>query len=467
MKKILTALLPPSLLLMMIITQCQQNGPTQEEKIPVEQLIQDFDSLWIHFDELYPYFQYKSIDWNAAYNRVIPGVETASTYSELTALCVDMLRPLRDFHIYFQTPDNEYIATYQPDYHRNYNLILLKEYLQDKGLQVFQDVWGYCFLDSIPYVVIYQWDIDRFDIGQFDTVFERFKSSPAMIIDVRMNNGGNSSLADAVAERFTDKVRIYQYCQRRNGPGYSDFTELTGEYISPRGPWLYHRPVALLCGRDCMSSTEHFINAMAELPHIALIGDTTAGAKGNPVRFQFQDGTDYWVPRFIYYRTDMTVIEWNGIPPDLLVKTSDGDFMSGHDPVLDYALQWTKDNKAEVLPESTPSVEPDTIPPVVITTNPENNAQQVDPDLDVIQIGFSEFIHPSYSWCSDPDEKEKFPEVTGNPCLLDPVTACLPVQLEENREYVLWLNYGPYDGFKDIAGNALLPYRLTFRTGSR
>ncbi len=32
----------------------------------------------------------------------------------------------------------------------------------------------------------------------------------------------------------------------------------------------------------------------------------------------------------------MQVIEWNGIAPDIYIKTTEEDFLDGRDPVLDF-----------------------------------------------------------------------------------------------------------------------------------
>ncbi|MBN2104645.1 hypothetical protein JW835_11450 [bacterium] len=315
--------------------------------------------------------------------------------------------------------------------------------------------------------MIRQWDSTGLDVQKFDEIFEQFKLSPAMIIDVRMNSGGESLLADAVAERFADQVRLFLYSRRRNGPDHDDLTDLSREYIQPRGPWPFHRPVAVLCGRTCASSTEHFINAMHELPHVTSIGDTTAGAKGNPAPFYFQDGTTYYIPRFIYYTVDMTVVEWNGICPDILVKSTEADFYAKIDPVLDFAIHWANENKAPVTPESTPAVEPDTIPPAVVSTFPENGCQNVDPGIKEIRIVFNEMMYTGgYSWMKDPQNPWMFPEVTADPYYTDDFTHVLPVRLAPEQTYILWMNRGDFLSFRDIADNPLIPYQLIFKTMS-
>ena len=77
---------------------------------------------------------------------------------------------------------------------------------------------------------------------------------------------------------------------------------------------------------------------MREIPHVTLVGDTTGGSSGNPHMFRLGNGWEYAVPRWINYTADMQVIEWNGIEPDIYVKTTEEDFLDGRDPVLDFVF---------------------------------------------------------------------------------------------------------------------------------
>jgi len=106
----------------------------------------------------------------------------------------------------------------------------------------------------------------------------------------------------------------------------------------------------------------------------------------------------------------------------------------------------------------------DNIPPRVIATNPQNGAQDVDPSLKEISVTFSEpMMDKSWSWCYEIEEK--FPQMTGEPKYIENNTRnLLPVKLESNKEYVIWINTEKFNNFKDEAGNTTEPYRFTFRT---
>jgi C-terminal processing protease CtpA/Prc len=73
-------------------------------------------------------------------------------------------------------------------------------------------------------------------------------------------------------------------------------------------------------------------------PNVTPVGDTTAGSTANPGTFNLPGGWSYTVSRWIAYTVSGQVIEDQGIQPRVVVPASPGAFMSGRDPVLDWAI---------------------------------------------------------------------------------------------------------------------------------
>jgi hypothetical protein len=64
--------------------------------------------------------------------------------------------------------------------------------------------------------------------------------------------------------------------------------------------------------------------------------------------------------------------------------------------------------------------------------------------------------------------KEHFPKVRetakGIHFLDDQRTCVVPVELQPNQTYVLWINRGKFNSFRDTENHPSVPYLLVFRT---
>jgi carboxyl-terminal processing protease len=185
--------------------------------------------------------------------------------------------------------------------------------------------------DGVAYIAVQSWNPSRTSVSDLDTCLDTFRDRPALILDVRMNPGGNDQPAFDFAGRFATATTTSGFVQFRNGPGHSDFTARQARTFSPRGSFQFTRPVLLLIGRFCASSNETFIATMQQLPQVTLIGDTTGGTTANAQTFMLGGGWSYTVSRWIEYTASGQVIEDQGIAPSIAVPVSAGDFQSGRD----------------------------------------------------------------------------------------------------------------------------------------
>ncbi len=103
-------------------------------------------------------------------------------------------------------------------------------------------------------------------------------------------------------------------------------------------------------------------------------------------------------------------------------------------------------------------------PPVVVRTEPVAGANQIDPRTSEIVVRFSKPMQDA-SWSWSTYSPESYPATTGQPSYVDQQTCVLPVKLQPNRFYALWLNSDRFKNFKDPGGRAAVPYLLTFTTG--
>ncbi len=106
----------------------------------------------------------------------------------------------------------------------------------------------------------------------------------------------------------------------------------------------------------------------------------------------------------------------------------------------------------------------DTLAPQVVDTNPRNGAKDVDQNLDKVTVTFSKpMMDRSWSWSYE--DKASFPQTMGQPSYINNGKTCvLPVKLEPGKQYVIWINTKRFKNFKDMNGNPVEPYKLTFTT---
>ncbi len=103
----------------------------------------------------------------------------------------------------------------------------------------------------------------------FDAALAELRDAPALIIDVRGNGGGDTAVARPIMGRFIATRAPYALMRRRAGRGLSaPWTE----WVEPRGPFTYDRPVVVLCDRWSASMAEGFPMGMRGLGRARIVG---------------------------------------------------------------------------------------------------------------------------------------------------------------------------------------------------
>ena len=106
----------------------------------------------------------------------------------------------------------------------------------------------------------------------------------------------------------------------------------------------------------------------------------------------------------------------------------------------------------------------DSAAPVVLGTVPVAGSRTVDPSTRQIQVQFSKVMDTtSWSWVQV--HPEQFPKVTEKPYYIADQTTCvLPVLLNANTTYAIWINTDQFNHFRDKQRLPAIPYLLVFRT---
>ncbi|HQL78393.1 MAG TPA: Ig-like domain-containing protein [Verrucomicrobiota bacterium] len=105
------------------------------------------------------------------------------------------------------------------------------------------------------------------------------------------------------------------------------------------------------------------------------------------------------------------------------------------------------------------------MPPSVVKTVPPSGDTAVDAALGAISVTFSKDMKTDRMWSFCQISNETFPQKAGEVHYLsDKRTCVMPVKLEPGKTYVIWINRGQYNSFRDTANNPAVPYLLVFET---
>ncbi len=296
--------------------------------------IADFEQAWKITNSVYPYFQFKRVNWDSIHTVYQPLAEH-SNGDEIFKVLYDMLAELKDGHVSIKTLGGSSVRTYVPprtDKDRfAFDPLVVRKYFRDELKLAGGNRIEYGTLpQNIGYVRIATF-LNGTWIYDYDAVLQEFQGTRGLIIDVRGNGGGSDMMGDVVVSRLLT-VPLGRPTNYYRGQPYK------GSPLQPWGPVRYVNPVVVLMNGTCFSATEDFLNTMGEVPGVVLVGDTSAGGSGAPQDFALPSGRGIHISTIDFRRYDNQPIEWNGIIPDVLVVQTQADLQRGHDLQLERAI---------------------------------------------------------------------------------------------------------------------------------
>lgn len=287
-----------------------QTGALDVREVSLERLAaaDAYDVLVRHMDRYYSYFEHRKIDWAAAANE---------HRGDLRAL----LASLRDPHVRIEGEAPLFAAVAE----RNFDYP-----------SVAKTLTGVKQIGKIGFVGRTEEGFGVAAIGalmgqdehfaELEAAIESLFDAPGILLDLRANIGGEEVRGQRFAAMFADEERVYAKSAYRAGAAHDVFTEAYERRIAPRDGATYTKPVVCLIGPTCVSSGEGFTLMMDALPHVTLVGKATRGASGNPQPVELPDGTTVWFSRWVAMRADGTVLEGEGVKPDVEVEhAGEGD----------------------------------------------------------------------------------------------------------------------------------------------
>jgi hypothetical protein len=305
-----------------------------------------FDGFWREMDQKYSYFVLKKdVDWAALRNQYRPKAIQTKNAGELALVLQEMLAPLRDLHIWMETPAGE-IPSYRSGYNYNGNLgVTLAQLTGRKECGRFATVaktkaegFGY-------FLLLNQGAANPANVKQAVEAIRNLYNAPGFIVDLRSANGGSEPFALEIAKLFCAKESISALSKYRNGGRHDAFTK---EYnrILPAVADPFTRPVVCLIGPGAVSSGEGFVQMMKCLPQVTTVGLATRGASGNPQAYEMpQTGIKVYFSRWVDLLPDGHTFEGVGIRPAIEVSEPSTAY-STKDPTLEKGLEVLREKVA-------------------------------------------------------------------------------------------------------------------------
>lgn len=318
----------------MVLIGCSKPEDLEEYKL------QDLKTTWLTVKDIYPYLEYKKINWDSLYLAYKPMIE-ASEGNDYIELIFQMLCELKDGHVGIRLENGvewRYSTSRQIKDNNAFDLAITETYLDNNFHWLAENVIGHATINNkIEYLYIKSfmgWSNNLvFALTDTLTYYKNF--SNLLIIDVRHNGGGNSL--------YCDKIISHLISDSLKTPGlYYINKYYDGPYIVSEAP-QFNKKIAVLTNGKSFSSTEHFVMKIQQIDNSTIIGDTTGGGAGNPKYYELPSGIEIRVSTTNYLKYDGTPIEWNGIVPDILVTQTEEDIKRKTDKQLDYAINYLSD----------------------------------------------------------------------------------------------------------------------------
>ncbi|HUD27924.1 MAG TPA: S41 family peptidase [Novosphingobium sp.] len=111
-------------------------------------------------------------------------------------------------------------------------------------------------------------------VAAFDTALDDLRDAPGLILDMRDNGGGNTAVARPMMGRFITRAMPYATMRRREG---AKLGASWTEWVEPRGPFTYDRPVVVLTSHWSASMAEGFPMGMRAIGRATIVGTRMMG----------------------------------------------------------------------------------------------------------------------------------------------------------------------------------------------
>lgn len=315
---------------------------------------QVFIEIMSDFQKHYSYLKYKKYTIVQLVEKYKNEFSNITSKEEFTKKLARILSLFEDPHVNVVGPNGERYEFHKKKPIPNFDLKVTHNYLKKIIIENKAGILALLKKDII-YLNIFSWNnklktqiIQLMDY--FTNFTDKYSFNHNLIIDVRLNGGGNNYFAELFLSTIippNKEIPVTNYYKRTDINDPNKIALLKNRTVKGNPKANFQGNIVVLIGNECMSSNEFFcIGASSIRKHIdnnpynklILIGDTTFGSSGNPKEFSHPIGIKYRMPSWICHDFNDELFEGKGVEPTIKIK-SKKTISWGRDLALKKAIQ--------------------------------------------------------------------------------------------------------------------------------
>lgn len=302
------------------------------------------------FKENYAFFDMYQVDIDSEYEKYKSLVTETTDDETLFKYMCEMVSGLKDGHVELYLKDKEYMPhSYKPEWitdkekQKFVSDTLKQNYIKD--YYKFEDSYiRYGSLrEDIGYIIIQALGMEELNKSAstkkaMDKIIEEFQDKKTIIIDLRFCSGGFDEASLLIAGYFTKEPYL---AYKKQAYFKGDLTKLQDIYVYPN-KLTYTGDIVIMLSEYTISAGESFAKAMLANPNhkIKTIGKESAGFYSDSIHKILPGGFDFCMSTERYYSSDDSLLEGNGVIPDVYMPVSFEDAQNG----VDRAFEWVLEN---------------------------------------------------------------------------------------------------------------------------
>ncbi len=282
-----------SLLIMLVaFNSCEKILMDSKPKTDALSIFDEYDVL---VTEKYSMLEFKGIDIDMLTDSIRGTIQEGISEGELFSKLGIITSRLRDAHsgLFFMNNDSTFFAGFDilegfpPGFDRD---ILNNNYISkdinptikelEGGELGIRAVWGTLTQDTeIGYLWIPSWN-EQITDDEIEQIFTDLKDAKGLIFDMRLNTGGDPSLAIKFASYLTDKELDTGFERFKTGPGINDFSDSPFILKPTSSSNKFLKEVRVITDRHVYSASTTFLYSVDPIETVKTMGQRSGGGSG-------------------------------------------------------------------------------------------------------------------------------------------------------------------------------------------